>query len=258
MNRILLSLFLAAVTIGVASAQTKVEIEDSQPVARVTGTVDAEVFDDVVLVTPDLAAKLGFEAGVKLWLTANPDFDVVDLVAERLDGSLSVFRNLGDNKWLISGEGDHRVEVLMIDFDSRRVERDRFQVVVPPLQFDDDDDDGDDDDGDDDDGDDDDGQPDPDNTLKAKWMIILEETQDRANHPEKTAVMTSQKVWETAQSKGVEVRLYDDDMPSISKWAKLTNDRPVFILIEDAWTYQIYNVPDDAQEMIDTINKVVR
>lgn len=89
--------------------------------------------------------------------------------------------------------------------------------------------------------------------LLAKWLVIVEEMQDRGNHPAKTSVITDRMYWQSINDRGMQVRIYDKDQPESESYKKVINEPlPVMMLMEDSKNYRVFPVPDST-EAVDAI-----
>lgn len=53
---------------------------------------------------------------------------------------------------------------------------------------------------------------------KSSWVLIVEETADRAKFPWLATVIADAEFWEGLKAKGINWQLYDDDSPSVAAY----------------------------------------
>lgn len=85
--------------------------------------------------------------------------------------------------------------------------------------------------------------PEPDTeTIVTRWIVIVEELNERHLSPAKTAVITAVNFW---QQLGFKFRLYDKDQPVAEPYAKIAGDNlPAIILMADDGSYITGPLPD--------------
>jgi len=95
--------------------------------------------------------------------------------------------------------------------------------------------------------------PNPDGIF-ATWLVIVEEIDDRANDPARTAVITDKAYFDSLRDRGIRWAVFDDDSPSGQKYARITGGKsPALILLEeDGAKHRVFDVPatTDAIETI--------
>ena len=91
-------------------------------------------------------------------------------------------------------------------------------------------------------------KPNPDQLL-TKWVVFLEERQERSKRPEQTAVITSDRLRKTMAESGITVTAYDEDSPDAGAFVSIADGRrPAMILIESKEKYKVLDVPNSVDE----------
>lgn len=93
-------------------------------------------------------------------------------------------------------------------------------------------------------------EPEPEPGIVAKWAIVVEEVQDRGNHPEQTTTLNDPRFRDLMDERGLKLRIYDDDMQSAAPFVRVAGDeRPALILMtEDGSEHRAFPFPSSVED----------
>ena len=149
--------------------------------------------------------------------------------------------------WLVSGSSRVFLSVTAIDFERELFENEVITVDIEKEQREEDTEPEDDKDEDQSD----DGR----SPLVAKAIVFVEETLDRAKHPEQTTAMLDAQLWETLKGMGLDVQVVDDDEPD-PRWQRIIGQvtpRPAMVIVENPDSIRVFEVPMTADEIERTV-----
>lgn len=91
------------------------------------------------------------------------------------------------------------------------------------------------------------------------WLVFIEETGERDNHPEMAALIQDWQWRQSLDERSIKVRFYDDDQPEAAGYKKYTPKIPAVVFIRpNGDTIKIAEVPkEDTKRQIENMIREV-
>jgi hypothetical protein len=246
MQRLLLTAFVFLTTLGTTYGQIELTYSKS---LSLTGVTAPRLAGDFVLVGADSKPSVT-EVAI---ITAKSPSKFLRLKARKSLFEVGTLKQISDTEWVLSGAGEWIVEASSFD-PERGIDEALLRIVIggtPPKP-------------EPGPGPQPDPNPDPEPGPKpepnsdAKWIVVVEETNERS--VETAKLMNNLKFWESLKTRGLQYRFYDDDSPDAASYRgyAVTTGFPSVLILDSKGTVLYMSKLPSGSKAEDEISRTVK